>query len=170
MYMLKGFLSFVQVKQVEGIHKKIKINDSNRLSVTHNSSLSWVISALSGKDKEFTVFFLFFRNADKTRYSEKEEVIWRDLLLPIPTDPKLKVDVSTNIQIFSLFSSLLNFKSRCLFLIVLLAKYKRTNKEFPCLMVSHCSQCIYSGADSTAESKDSIFISVFVCVESHFLT
>lgn len=35
----------------------------------------------------------FQENAGKTRFSEKNEVIWRDLLLPIPTDPKLKVDM-----------------------------------------------------------------------------
>ncbi|KAG8012404.1 Acyl-coenzyme A thioesterase 4 [Nibea albiflora] len=33
------------------------------------------------------------QNAGKTRINEEEHVIWRDLLLPIPTDPTLKVDV-----------------------------------------------------------------------------
>ncbi|XP_008298949.1 acyl-coenzyme A thioesterase 4-like, partial [Stegastes partitus] len=33
------------------------------------------------------------KNSEKTRFSEKNEMIWRDLLLPIPTDPSLKVDV-----------------------------------------------------------------------------
>ncbi|XP_068458612.1 peroxisomal succinyl-coenzyme A thioesterase-like [Clinocottus analis] len=32
-------------------------------------------------------------NADKTRFNEEQHVIWRDLLMPIPTDPSLKVDV-----------------------------------------------------------------------------
>ncbi|XP_069019193.1 peroxisomal succinyl-coenzyme A thioesterase-like [Embiotoca jacksoni] len=36
----------------------------------------------------------FFKdNGAKTRINEKNEVIWRELLLPIPTDPSLKVDV-----------------------------------------------------------------------------
>uniref|UniRef100_A0A1A7XC34 Acyl-CoA thioesterase 19 n=1 Tax=Iconisemion striatum TaxID=60296 RepID=A0A1A7XC34_9TELE len=36
----------------------------------------------------------FFRsNSGKIRFSEKNEVIWRDLLLPIPSDPTDKVDV-----------------------------------------------------------------------------
>ncbi|XP_031726658.1 peroxisomal succinyl-coenzyme A thioesterase-like [Anarrhichthys ocellatus] len=33
------------------------------------------------------------KNSDKTRFNEENHVIWRDLLLPIPTDPSLKVDV-----------------------------------------------------------------------------
>ncbi|XP_075945918.1 uncharacterized protein LOC142947931 [Anarhichas minor] len=33
------------------------------------------------------------KNGDKTRFNEENHVIWRDLLLPIPTDPSLKVDV-----------------------------------------------------------------------------
>ncbi|XP_044211588.1 peroxisomal succinyl-coenzyme A thioesterase-like [Thunnus albacares] len=32
-------------------------------------------------------------NAEKTRFNEENQVIWRDLPLPIPTDPELKVDV-----------------------------------------------------------------------------
>nr|XP_020449152.1 acyl-coenzyme A thioesterase 5-like isoform X2 [Monopterus albus]XP_020449153.1 acyl-coenzyme A thioesterase 5-like isoform X2 [Monopterus albus] len=36
---------------------------------------------------------VFNEHANKTRINEKNEVIWRDLVLPIPTDPKLKVDV-----------------------------------------------------------------------------
>ncbi|XP_037308192.2 acyl-coenzyme A thioesterase 1-like isoform X2 [Pungitius pungitius] len=35
----------------------------------------------------------FHKNADKTRFNEEHQVIWRDLLLPIPTDPSLKVEV-----------------------------------------------------------------------------
>ncbi|XP_044048890.1 peroxisomal succinyl-coenzyme A thioesterase-like [Siniperca chuatsi] len=35
----------------------------------------------------------FSKNAVKTRINEENQVIWRDLLLPIPTDPALKVDV-----------------------------------------------------------------------------
>ncbi|KAI9547473.1 hypothetical protein NQZ68_017022 [Dissostichus eleginoides] len=35
----------------------------------------------------------FNKNVEKTRYNEDNQVIWRDLLLPIPTDPSLKVDV-----------------------------------------------------------------------------
>ncbi|KAM9807677.1 acyl-coenzyme A thioesterase 1-like [Neosynchiropus ocellatus] len=38
-------------------------------------------------------FQYFEENREKTRYTELNEVIWRDLLLPIPTDPALKVDV-----------------------------------------------------------------------------
>ncbi|CAK6974679.1 peroxisomal succinyl-coenzyme A thioesterase-like [Scomber scombrus] len=35
----------------------------------------------------------FHTNAEKTRFNEENQVIWRDLLLPIPTDPALKVDM-----------------------------------------------------------------------------
>lgn len=35
----------------------------------------------------------FDKNAGKTRINEENQMIWRDLLLPIPTDPALKVDV-----------------------------------------------------------------------------
>ncbi|KAK5866847.1 hypothetical protein PBY51_011389 [Eleginops maclovinus] len=35
----------------------------------------------------------FNKNVAKTRFDENNQVIWRDLLLPIPTDPSLKVDV-----------------------------------------------------------------------------
>ncbi|XP_071314725.1 peroxisomal succinyl-coenzyme A thioesterase-like [Trachinotus anak] len=35
----------------------------------------------------------FNKNAAKTRFNEENQAIWRDLLLPIPTDPSLKVDV-----------------------------------------------------------------------------
>ncbi|KAI1882144.1 hypothetical protein AGOR_G00247650 [Albula goreensis] len=33
------------------------------------------------------------RNVHKTRYNEEKQVIWRDLILPIPSDPKKKIDV-----------------------------------------------------------------------------
>ncbi|XP_039882516.1 peroxisomal succinyl-coenzyme A thioesterase-like isoform X2 [Simochromis diagramma] len=39
------------------------------------------------------ILALLYKNGDKTRFSEKNEVIWRDLLLPIPTDPSLKVNI-----------------------------------------------------------------------------
>ncbi|XP_067349414.1 peroxisomal succinyl-coenzyme A thioesterase-like isoform X1 [Channa argus] len=39
------------------------------------------------------VMSFFNENSQKTRINEDNEVIWRDLLLPIPTDPTLKVDV-----------------------------------------------------------------------------
>uniref|UniRef100_A0A3P8TYD0 Acyl-CoA thioesterase 19 n=1 Tax=Amphiprion percula TaxID=161767 RepID=A0A3P8TYD0_AMPPE len=39
------------------------------------------------------MFFWPIRNTEKTRFSEQNETIFRDLLLPIPTDPSLKVDV-----------------------------------------------------------------------------
>ncbi|XP_033941543.1 peroxisomal succinyl-coenzyme A thioesterase-like [Pseudochaenichthys georgianus] len=35
----------------------------------------------------------FNKNAYKTRVDENNQVIWRDLMLPIPTDPSLKVDM-----------------------------------------------------------------------------
>uniref|UniRef100_A0A3P8U0Y0 Acyl-CoA thioesterase 19 n=1 Tax=Amphiprion percula TaxID=161767 RepID=A0A3P8U0Y0_AMPPE len=40
-----------------------------------------------------TVFLEIHVNGSKTRFSEKNEVIWRDLLLPITTDPSFKVDM-----------------------------------------------------------------------------
>ncbi|KAM9854693.1 peroxisomal succinyl-coenzyme A thioesterase-like [Aulostomus maculatus] len=39
------------------------------------------------------IFVYFAKNAPKTRFNEENQVIWRDLLLPIPSDPALKVDV-----------------------------------------------------------------------------
>lgn len=33
------------------------------------------------------------KNQDKTRFSEKQETIWHDILLPIPKDPAFKVDM-----------------------------------------------------------------------------
>uniref|UniRef100_A0A7N8Y3M7 Peroxisomal succinyl-coenzyme A thioesterase-like n=1 Tax=Mastacembelus armatus TaxID=205130 RepID=A0A7N8Y3M7_9TELE len=44
--------------------------------------------------KDFVYFFCPIRNAEKCRSTEQNEVIFRDLLLPIPTDPTLKVDVA----------------------------------------------------------------------------
>uniref|UniRef100_A0A3P8TWY9 Acyl-CoA thioesterase 19 n=1 Tax=Amphiprion percula TaxID=161767 RepID=A0A3P8TWY9_AMPPE len=44
-----------------------------------------------GSVKEILTYFN--RNGSKTRFSEKNEVIWRDLLLPITTDPSFKVDM-----------------------------------------------------------------------------
>lgn len=41
---------------------------------------------------------LCYRNFEKISFSEQDEVIWRGLLLPIPSDPSLKVDVSTGRQ------------------------------------------------------------------------
>ncbi|KAM4573180.1 peroxisomal succinyl-coenzyme A thioesterase-like isoform 2-T2 [Odontesthes bonariensis] len=35
----------------------------------------------------------FKKNSEKTQLSDDNEMIWRNLLLPIPTDPSLKVDV-----------------------------------------------------------------------------
>uniref|UniRef100_A0A3B3IC71 Acyl-CoA thioesterase 19 n=1 Tax=Oryzias latipes TaxID=8090 RepID=A0A3B3IC71_ORYLA len=39
------------------------------------------------------VMCLCYRNFEKISFSEQDEVIWRGLLLPIPSDPSLKVDV-----------------------------------------------------------------------------
>ncbi|CAL8356916.1 unnamed protein product [Lota lota] len=39
------------------------------------------------------IFTEFKRNDKNTRYDEEKRVIWRDLLLPIPSDPSKKVDV-----------------------------------------------------------------------------
>ncbi|XP_029008252.1 peroxisomal succinyl-coenzyme A thioesterase-like [Betta splendens] len=45
-------------------------------------------------DGSFNQVISFYEaNQKKIRYNEKNEVICRDLVLPIPTDPKLKVDV-----------------------------------------------------------------------------
>lgn len=49
------------------------------------------VQPVDGSVEEILRFFQ--KNGDKTRFSEKNEVIWRDLLLPIPTDPSLKVNV-----------------------------------------------------------------------------
>uniref|UniRef100_A0A7N8X3H5 Peroxisomal succinyl-coenzyme A thioesterase-like n=1 Tax=Mastacembelus armatus TaxID=205130 RepID=A0A7N8X3H5_9TELE len=46
-------------------------------------------------DASLDEMILFFKeNAEKCRSTEQNEVIFRDLLLPIPTDPTLKVDVA----------------------------------------------------------------------------
>ncbi|XP_040894687.1 peroxisomal succinyl-coenzyme A thioesterase-like [Toxotes jaculatrix] len=49
------------------------------------------VQPVEGSVKEILDFCR--ENAGKTRFSEENEVIWRELLLPIPTDPSLKVDV-----------------------------------------------------------------------------
>ncbi|XP_042266761.1 peroxisomal succinyl-coenzyme A thioesterase-like [Thunnus maccoyii] len=49
------------------------------------------VQPVDGSVKEILEYFQ--RNAEKTRFNEENQVIWRDLLLPIPTDPALKVDV-----------------------------------------------------------------------------
>ncbi|XP_067446954.1 peroxisomal succinyl-coenzyme A thioesterase-like [Thunnus thynnus] len=49
------------------------------------------VQPVDGSVKEILEYFQ--RNAEKTRINEENQVIWRDLLLPIPTDPALKVDV-----------------------------------------------------------------------------
>lgn len=41
-----------------------------------------------------TASLFFPRNADKVRFSKEKQMIIKHLLLPIPTDPKLKIDVS----------------------------------------------------------------------------
>uniref|UniRef100_W5NGJ7 Acyl-coenzyme A thioesterase 1-like n=2 Tax=Lepisosteus oculatus TaxID=7918 RepID=W5NGJ7_LEPOC len=45
------------------------------------------------KDSLSDVFSKMGKNIHKTRYDENNYIIWRDLLLPIPTDPDQKVDV-----------------------------------------------------------------------------
>ncbi|XP_044211586.1 peroxisomal succinyl-coenzyme A thioesterase-like [Thunnus albacares] len=49
------------------------------------------VQPVDGSVKEILEYFQ--RNAEKTRFNEENQVIWRDLTLPIPTDPALKVDV-----------------------------------------------------------------------------
>uniref|UniRef100_A0A669CTL2 Acyl-coenzyme A thioesterase 4 n=1 Tax=Oreochromis niloticus TaxID=8128 RepID=A0A669CTL2_ORENI len=49
------------------------------------------VQPVEGSVEEIMGFFQ--KNAGKTRFNEKNEAIWRDLLLPIPTDPSLKADV-----------------------------------------------------------------------------
>ncbi|CAI5665774.1 unnamed protein product [Oreochromis niloticus] len=48
------------------------------------------VQPVEGSVEEIMGFFQ--KNAGKTRFNEKNEAIWRDLLLPIPTDPSLKAD------------------------------------------------------------------------------
>uniref|UniRef100_A0A669CA81 Acyl-coenzyme A thioesterase 4 n=1 Tax=Oreochromis niloticus TaxID=8128 RepID=A0A669CA81_ORENI len=49
------------------------------------------VQPVEGSVEEIMGFFQ--KNAGKTRFNEKNEAIWRDLLLPIPTDPSLKADI-----------------------------------------------------------------------------
>ncbi|KAF3843890.1 hypothetical protein F7725_015938 [Dissostichus mawsoni] len=46
------------------------------------------VQPIGGSVEEILAYFN--KNADKTRFDENNQVIWRDLLLPIPTDPSLK--------------------------------------------------------------------------------
>lgn len=50
-----------------------------------------------------TTFIKPSRNAEKTRESEAGEKIWKDLLLPIPTDLQFKVDVSPDARLDLVF-------------------------------------------------------------------
>ncbi|KAF3843911.1 hypothetical protein F7725_015959 [Dissostichus mawsoni] len=47
------------------------------------------VQPIGGSVEEILAYFN--KNADKTRFDENNQVIWRDLLLPIPTDPSLKM-------------------------------------------------------------------------------
>ncbi|KAK7891303.1 hypothetical protein WMY93_023266 [Mugilogobius chulae] len=49
------------------------------------------VQPVNGNLEEFQNYFL--ENSGKRRMSEKQEIICRDLLLPIPEDPALKVDM-----------------------------------------------------------------------------
>lgn len=49
------------------------------------------VQPIDGSVEQMMAYFK--ENAGKTRINEENEMIWRDLLLPIPTDPTLKVDV-----------------------------------------------------------------------------
>ncbi|XP_045892687.1 peroxisomal succinyl-coenzyme A thioesterase-like [Micropterus dolomieu] len=49
------------------------------------------VQPIDGSVEQMMTYFK--ENAGKTRINEENEMIWRDLLLPIPTDPTLKVDV-----------------------------------------------------------------------------
>ncbi|XP_033823798.1 acyl-coenzyme A thioesterase 5-like [Periophthalmus magnuspinnatus] len=49
------------------------------------------IQPVNGSTEEILNNFL--KNQDKTRINEKQEMIWHDLILPIPEDPALKVDM-----------------------------------------------------------------------------
>lgn len=49
------------------------------------------VQPVHGGLKEIMEYIL--KNQDKTRFSEKQELIWHDLLLPIPKDPAFKVDM-----------------------------------------------------------------------------
>lgn len=72
----------------------------------------WFWSAVTQEDdEELKNFFCPARNSDRIRVTEENEVIYRDLSLPIPSDPSLKVDVSR--------TNLLQFVSAVVFHIVL---------------------------------------------------
>uniref|UniRef100_A0A673B548 Acyl-CoA thioesterase 19 n=1 Tax=Sphaeramia orbicularis TaxID=375764 RepID=A0A673B548_9TELE len=43
------------------------------------------------------IFKMFHSNSEKARFTEEKQAIYRDLLLPIPTDPGMKLDVSLTI-------------------------------------------------------------------------
>uniref|UniRef100_A0A3Q0QU77 Acyl-CoA thioesterase 19 n=1 Tax=Amphilophus citrinellus TaxID=61819 RepID=A0A3Q0QU77_AMPCI len=64
--------------------KVIKLSCAVCISGSH-------VQPVDGSVEEILKYF--HKNAEKTRLNEKNEVIWRDLLLPIPTDPLLKADV-----------------------------------------------------------------------------
>uniref|UniRef100_A0A3B3CIG0 Acyl-CoA thioesterase 19 n=1 Tax=Oryzias melastigma TaxID=30732 RepID=A0A3B3CIG0_ORYME len=49
------------------------------------------IQPVSGGPQE--MMDLFTRNIEKINFSEQNEVIWRSLLLPVPSDPSMKADV-----------------------------------------------------------------------------
>ncbi|XP_070763326.1 peroxisomal succinyl-coenzyme A thioesterase-like [Enoplosus armatus] len=49
------------------------------------------VQPVDGNVEQILAFF--HKNFEKTRCNEEDQLIWRDLLLPIPTDPTLKVDV-----------------------------------------------------------------------------
>uniref|UniRef100_UPI0037E77FDB acyl-coenzyme A thioesterase 5-like n=1 Tax=Semicossyphus pulcher TaxID=241346 RepID=UPI0037E77FDB len=49
------------------------------------------VQPIDGNVKETLEYFN--KNAGKTRFNEENQAIWRDLLLPIPTDPAFKVDM-----------------------------------------------------------------------------
>uniref|UniRef100_A0A3Q3EBK6 Acyl-CoA thioesterase 19 n=1 Tax=Labrus bergylta TaxID=56723 RepID=A0A3Q3EBK6_9LABR len=49
------------------------------------------VQPIDGSVKQ--IFDYLIKNAGNTRINEENQTIWRDLLLPIPTDPAFKVDV-----------------------------------------------------------------------------
>ncbi|CAJ1055935.1 peroxisomal succinyl-coenzyme A thioesterase-like [Xyrichtys novacula] len=49
------------------------------------------VQPIEGSVKQILEYFN--ENGGKTRFNEENQVIWRDLLLPIPTDPAFKVEV-----------------------------------------------------------------------------
>lgn len=64
--------------------KVIKLSCAVCISGSH-------VQPVDGSVEEILKYFK--KNAEKIRFNEENEVIWRDLLLPIPTDPLLKADV-----------------------------------------------------------------------------